>query len=90
MSDFIETKRPKLTPAQQRAIEWLPKDGKLKTLAPKTLAPWKIMRSLISRAVVKSGYVERRVDILKPGGPIVIRYRLTPLGISTFYPEKDT
>ena len=65
---------PRLTPAQRRALLWLPADGSWRWRAPREVSSavsslWRQHRDLCTR--------EWRGD---PGGDGVLNYRLTPAG----------
>lgn len=68
---------PKLTPAQQRALGWLPKDGSRRQLMGSDDEP---SERTLYRMQCK-GWIDRSPQY---------RFRLSPFGIATFYPEKAT
>jgi len=67
--------RPALTPAQQRALDWLPKDG-----------AWKINAGALSNDLISLGrhcprFVESRWGNYGSRGGRKFAYRLTPAGV---------
>lgn len=67
--------RPTLTPAQQRALDWLPRDGSWNGCSH-------VCRELIFALtdMLTLDFVEKY-----PVGAFLDAYHLTPLGIATFY-----
>ena len=69
----------KLTPAQKRALEWLPANGDWKTGAGR------LVGALNSLSLRFSGTVEHKYDQFGPRGGWMSGYRLTPKGRSVFH-----
>lgn len=69
----------RLSPAQQRALNWLPKDGS-----------WKIAEKGIGRALVAFQVCEGIGSVEADGGPFgprkgfAVRWRLTEAGVAKF------
>lgn len=68
---------PTLTPAQQRALDWLPRND----------VPKKWERGI---SPLSLRWLERRGFSINCHYKGATGWRLTPLGIATFYPERVT
>lgn len=67
----------RLTPAQRRALDWLPSDGSWRT-KPGTLVS---ALSSLSLSAACRGWVESQWGDSGPRGGRELRWRLTPLGV---------
>ena len=69
--------KPKLTAAQQRAVDWLPKDG-----------GWRVSSERLRQALGSFKlYHGLLIDCEWSGSSF--RWRLTPAGVAMFHPETD-
>jgi len=74
---------PRLTPAQQRAIDWIPKDGAWR------IKPGRLSAALSSLWLNFPGCVERNWGKHGPRGGWESAWRLTPAGIKQFHGDGE-
>ena len=70
----------RFTPAQKRALEWLPSDGSWRT------HPGKIAQAIASLSSYYRSFVEAQVGPFGPRGGHTWRYRLTSAGVAAKHP----
>ena len=71
--------KTKLTEPQQRAVDWLPKDGSWRA------KPGRLVAALNSFCLFHRSFGQMEIGDFGPRGGRCWRYRLTPAGVAMFH-----